>query len=98
MRACRNAVEFNSLPVLERLCPNGDLSEMLVFVKLGVPESFAEDVDVEAVKNVFPYGKKEIKVVAGGLVANSGIYLPEQDDKNGDVRALVVVAAVEVHC
>lgn len=98
VRACRNAVEFNSLPVLERLCPDGDLSEMLVVVKLGVPESFTGAVDIEAVKGVFPYGTKEVNVVPGGLIANSGIYLPEQDDKDGDVRALVVVAAVEVHC
>jgi uncharacterized protein (TIGR02058 family) len=97
-RACRNAVEFNSLPVLRHHCPGGDLSSMLVKVKLGVPEQFLGQVDEAAVTRVFPYGTKEIEVVPGGLVGNSGIYLPDQEDLDGDMRAIVVVAAVEVHC
>jgi uncharacterized protein (TIGR02058 family) len=99
-RACRNAVEFNSLPVLARLCEGGDLEKMLVRVKLGVPEPFLHDVDVSAVKRVFPYGEKEVVVEVGGLIADSGIFLADQGDTGGDdgLRAVVVVAAVEVHC
>lgn len=97
-RACRNAVEFNSLPVLAELCEGGDLSKMLVQVKLGVPEDLVADVDVAAVKKVFPYGEKHVEIVPGGLTTDSGIELPDQGDAPGDTRAVIVVAAVSVLC
>lgn len=98
MRACRNAVEFNSLPVLAELCEDGDLSNMLVKVKLGVPEDLIDTVNMEKVQSVFPYGEKKVEVVVGGLMADSGIELPDQDDNPGDTRAVIVVAAVSVLC
>lgn len=97
-RACRAALEFNSLPVLARLCEGGDLSLMHLRIRLGVPAAFVSSVDVGAVKDVFPYGSKEVVVVEGGLEADSGIWLEEQGDGKDDCRAVVVVAAVEVHC
>jgi uncharacterized protein (TIGR02058 family) len=91
------AVEFNSLPSLRRLLPNGDLSQMRVHVVLGVPEQFMTDVDVALVRAVFPYGTVTTEIVLGGLCTKSGIVLADQDDPEGDDRAIVVVASVEVY-
>ena len=54
MRACRNAIEFNSIPSLRRLIPNG-YDGLKLYVKIGVPN--ASSVDVEACRKVFPYGQ-----------------------------------------
>lgn len=95
MRACRNAIERNSLPGLSSLLPGGDRSYMRVRVTLGVPElAGAEAVDVERVKSVFPYGQVTVKVVPGGLVASSGVVLPEKGDRTDEI--VMVCAAVEV--
>jgi uncharacterized protein (TIGR02058 family) len=91
------AVEFNSLPSLRRLLPDGDLSKMRVHVVLGVPEPFMKGIDLEQVKTVFPYGTVTTEIVVGGLCAKSGIVLAEQDDAEDDDRAVVVVASVEVY-
>ena len=91
-RACRSAVEFNSLPVLKRLCDGGDLMKMLVRVKLGVPQGCIKLVDVAKVKACFPYGGKELEIVPGGPLTHT-----VSEDKQ-KTRALVVVASVEVQC
>ena len=36
-RACRNAIEFNSLPAIKQLVPNG-YDGLLLHVKIGVPK------------------------------------------------------------
>lgn len=93
-----DAIEFNSLPGLGRLLPNGDFSKMTVYVRLGVPAPFVKRVDVQRVRDQFPYGKIIVDVVAGGLTCGSGVVLPEQGDAKGDDTALIVVAAVSVYC
>ena len=54
MRACRSAIEFNSIPCMSDLVPGGR-HNMKVAVKLGVPPE-AGGVDLDAVRAVFPYG------------------------------------------
>jgi uncharacterized protein (TIGR02058 family) len=54
-RACRNAIEFNSIPSINSLVPGG-YDNMLLRVQLAVPAA-AEDIDLDAVAQVFPYGK-----------------------------------------
>jgi Conserved hypothetical protein (Lin0512_fam) len=54
-RACRNAIEFNSIPSINSLVPGG-YDNMLLRVQLAVPTA-AEDIDLDAVAQVFPYGK-----------------------------------------
>jgi uncharacterized protein (TIGR02058 family) len=94
VRACRNAIERNSLPGWRMLCPNGDKSGMLVRVTLGVPEvPTAGPLDVEQVKAVFPYGRVEVSVVPGGLVADSGVFLSDKGDRTQEI--IMVCAAVE---
>lgn len=78
------------------MLPNADLSKMRVEVKLGVPHEFIGSVDVERVKQQFPYGTVNVVIEVGGLACSSGIILPEQGDAPEDDRAIAVVAAVSV--
>jgi uncharacterized protein (TIGR02058 family) len=93
IRACRNAIQHNSMPGLRELLPGQDLRNMRVNVKLGVPAD-SEKIDTEKVKSVFPYGKVSIDVVPGGLLCSSGVVLPDKGDRNDLVY--IVNAAVEV--
>lgn len=95
VRACRNAIERNSLPGLAALLPDGDRSQMQVRVTLGVPDlSGAAPLDEAKVKQVFPYGQVSLQVRPGGLITNSGVVLPDKGDRTDEI--VVVVAAVEV--
>lgn len=94
VRACRNAIERNSLPGWSMLCPGGDKRHFRVRVTLGVPEApGAAPLDTEKVKAVFPYGEVEVRVRPGGLVADSGVLLTDKGDRNQDI--IMVCAAVE---
>lgn len=92
MRACRNAIEFNSIPSVRELVPGG-YDGMKLHLHLGVPEGCTVDLDL--VKTVFPYGTMlPIAVDVGGLKTRSWISIPAQDDANDDF--LVCVANVSV--
>ena len=92
VRACRNAIEFNSIPCLESVIPGGKANLKLA-VQLGTP--FPATVDLERVAAVFPYGRMTaIEVAEGGLNCRSGIVLKELGDANDDF--LIAVAAVTV--
>lgn len=93
VRACRNAIEFNSLPAMRELVPGG-YQAMRVHVQLGVPREYAGEVDVGAVAAVFPYGDVAVRVEQGGLCADSGVALEAMGDKSTDM--IIVVACVTV--
>ena len=86
VRAARNAIEFNSIPSIRKLVPNG-YEGMKLAVDLAVPEAYHEHIDVDAVEAVFPYGAVSIQLQPGGAEFSSGIAIPAMGDK-GD--ALVV--------
>jgi uncharacterized protein (TIGR02058 family) len=91
VRACRNAIEFNSLPI-RSLIPGG-VAKMRVHVKVAVPHPAS--VDTAAVAAVFPYGTlSPVEVVDGGLEAPSYVALAEMGDKND--LLVIAVAAVTV--
>lgn len=93
VRAARNAIQHNSMPGLGFILPNGDLEQMKVHVILGVP--FQHDkLDIEQVKNVFPYGTVSVEVREGGLLASSGIVLEDKGDTSDQL--VIVNAVVEV--
>lgn len=71
---------------------------MRIDVKLGVPLPFLNDVNVDVVQKQFPYGSVNVTIEVGGLVCSSGVVLEEQGDREGDDRAIIVVAAVAVRC
>ncbi|BAC88432.1 Lin0512 family protein [Gloeobacter violaceus] len=93
VRAARDAIGRSSLPGMRLVLPDGDLGRMQVHVKLAVPVA-AERVDVERVKQVFPYGQVSVEITPGGMLCTSGIVLTEHGDSEDLV--IIVNAAVEV--
>ncbi|KAL3149530.1 hypothetical protein ABBQ32_002310 [Trebouxia sp. C0010 RCD-2024] len=91
VRACRNAIEFNSIPSVEKLVPGGR-NGLKLNIKIGTP--FPNTVDLQEVRKVFPYGQTNFELVEGGLCCNSGVSIPELGDKNDDM--IIAVAAVTV--
>ncbi|KAJ8901174.1 hypothetical protein NDN08_007024 [Rhodosorus marinus] len=96
VRACRDAIAFNSLPGLIKVLPNGDLNKMVVKVTLGVPDEYREKVDLDQVRAVFPYGSVLVDLKPGGLAISAGVFLPDRGDTDGDDSVIIVNAAVEV--
>ncbi|KAL0542759.1 hypothetical protein IC582_017836 [Cucumis melo] len=96
MRACRDAISSNSIPAFRRgSIPGVSFGEMKLQIKLGVPHSLQQSLDIEKVKSVFPYGKiLNVEVVDGGLICSSGVHVEEMGDKNDD--CYIVNAAVYV--
>ncbi len=92
LRACRDAIGRNSMPGMREVLPGGDFSRQKVEVTLGVPYH-QEEVNLEAVRESFPYGEVSVQVVQGGLLASSGVLLPDQGD---DSEKMVIVNAVVV--
>ena len=95
IRACRNAIEFNSIPSIQRLIPNGGGYDALKLdVLLAVPPKYKEELDLDRVKQVFPYGHVRFEVQDGGMVAPSGIAIEKLGDIGDDM--VVVCASVTV--
>jgi len=92
VRACRNAIEFNSIPGMVDHVPGGRQA-MLIKVRLGVPDGY--DVDHDQIRATFPYGNLlPIEVVSGGLTYGSGRVVTELGDT--DDTAVIVAAAVSI--
>ena len=99
VRACKDAISFNSLPAIADLIPGG-YGGMKLHVLVAAPID-AYPVDVDEVKKVFPYGSVNVELVRGGMVASSGIAIEAMGDGfDADGRAnddfIVVNAAVSV--
>ena len=93
VRACRNAIEFNSIPSIRDIVPGG-YDNMLLRVQIGLPVP-EEDVDLDEVAKVFPYGNLlPIEVVPGGMKASSGIALPEMGDTTDEMVIAIAVVTV----
>lgn len=93
IRAVKNAIHFNSMPGIRSVLPDNSLDNMKVHVKLAVPCD-KEELDIETVKEVLPYGQVTVEVMDGGMLTTSGIVLEEKGDKND--LMYIVVASVEV--
>lgn len=93
VRAVRDAIGRNSMPGLRSILPGHDLANMKVSVTLGAPVS-PDRIDADAVKAVLPYGSARVRIVPGGLLAKSGIVLPDKGDTTDDM--IIVNAVVEV--
>ncbi len=98
-RAVRNAIAHNALPGVWEVAGLSHPNEMIVEVQVAVP--YPEQVRVEEVLAVLPFGQKSIIVEDGGMVMQgralaepSGSYIAELDDKNDEM--LIAVAAVTV--
>mmetsp|Transcript_9363 Transcript_9363/g.14005 ORF Transcript_9363/g.14005 Transcript_9363/m.14005 type:complete len:186 (-) Transcript_9363:19-576(-) len=91
-RACRNAIEFNSISI-KKIVPGG-YDAMKLNVILAVPALYQNTLDLEEVASVFPYGDVKFTIQDGGMVAPSGRIIESLGDKNDDM--LIVCAAVQV--
>jgi len=72
-RACRNSIEFNSLPSIKRLVPGG-YAGLKLDVILAVPPAYQQNLDLATVRAVFPYGAVNFRVRDGGMVAPSEFF------------------------
>lgn len=95
VRACKDAISFNSIPSIRALVPGG-YDNMKLHLKLGVPvEDWRGQLDLDQVKAVFPYGQMlPPEVVYGGLECSSGVAIEALGDKNDSFY--IAVAAVTV--
>ena len=93
IRACRNAIEFNSIPSINRLVPGG-YENLKLDVLLAVPPKYQADLDLSKVQEVFPYGSIRFQIQDGGMVAPSGIAVERFGDSNEDM--VVVCCSVTV--
>ncbi|KAL3799874.1 hypothetical protein ACHAW5_004386 [Stephanodiscus triporus] len=94
VRACRNAIEFNSIPSIGRLIPDKGYDALKLDVLLAVPPKYREGLDLTEVARVFPYGDVRFELQDGGMVAPSGIAIEKLGDANDDM--VVVCACVTV--
>ena len=90
-RAVKDAVSRSCLCGLVEIVELHDLNAMRVDVLVAVPAP--EQVQRDAVLSVIPFGRKELRVVHGGLQV-PGLYQPELGDESSDV--IVANAAVTV--
>lgn len=93
VRACRNAIEFNSIPSINRLVPGG-YDALKLDVILAVPPKYQDNLDLDAVSAVFPYGDCKFTIQDGGMIAPSGIAIERLGDINEDM--VVVCCSVTV--
>ena len=98
MRACKDAISWNSIPNLEGLVPGGR-ENILLRVQLAVPfdgpESckVAPEIDFEQVRGSFAYGNMlPIEVVRGGARFGSMCSVPALGDSSDQwIMAIALV-------
>lgn len=67
---------------------------MKLDVLLAIPKSYQEGLQLDSIRNCFPYGQIKIQIQDGGMVARNGKVIPEMGDTNEDM--IVVCAAITV--
>lgn len=70
-----------------------DLNQMVVDVLVACP--YPERVDLEKVLRAVPFGQKQIKVIAGGMIAQS-IYQPDLGDTSDETYVANAAVTVSV--
>jgi uncharacterized protein (TIGR02058 family) len=90
-RAVKDAVSRSCLCGLVEIVDLHDLNDMRVDVLVAVP--MPEQVQTDAVLSVIPFGRKELRVVQGGLRA-PGFYPSDLGDESPDI--ILANAAVTV--
>jgi len=94
VRAARNAIEFNSIPSIEKIVPRG-YDGMLLKLDVAAPAKYRDAIDLDAVRAVFPYGRiVDCALQDGGAVFRSGIAIEAMGDSNDEM--VVVNVAVTV--
>lgn len=90
-RAVRNAIAHNALPGIWEVAGLEHPNDMVVEVQVAVP--YPEQVREAEVLAVLPFGRKSLKVEAGGMIVQ-GRAIASLNDKSDEM--LIAVAAVTV--
>ncbi|KAJ8771325.1 hypothetical protein K2173_026502 [Erythroxylum novogranatense] len=59
--------------------PSMTFKQMKLHIKLGVPHSHSQSLDIERVKSIL-----NVEVVDGGLICSNGVHVEEMGDKNDE--------------
>ena len=98
VRACKDAISFNSIPSLGQLVPPG--SAVVLRIQLAVPFSGAgqpPEIDLDAVRECFPYGRiLPIEVAPGGARFGSMCSVPALGDRDDSDSWVFAIACVTV--
>ena len=78
---------------MQKLVPNG-YDGLKLDVELAVPPKYKHTLDLNQVKDVFPYGSVKFQLQDGGMIASSGIAIDTLGDANEDM--VIVCCAVKV--
>lgn len=92
-RAVKDAINYNSMPGIRKMLPEGELSNMKVHVKLALPKDL-DKLKGDQIKRLIPYGEVTLEITEGGMATTSGIFLEDQNDQND--LMYIVNAVVEV--
>lgn len=98
VRACKDAISFNSIPSLGKLMPQG--RSAVLRIQLAVPFD-ADDqpptIDLDAVRECFPYGRVlPIELVRGGARFGSMCSVPSLGDADASDSWVFAIACVTV--
>lgn len=98
VRACKDAISFNSIPSLGKLVPAG--SAVVLRIQLAVPFDSAgqpPEIDLDAVRECFPYGRiLPIEVEPGGARFGSMCSVPALGDRDASDSWVFAIACVTV--
>ncbi|MHA1144784.1 MAG: Lin0512 family protein [Candidatus Helarchaeota archaeon] len=92
IKAIKNAISNNCLQGLREIGGMTNPTQMIVEVRIAAP--YPENINRSKVLRAIPFGRKELIVEKGGMIAY-GIEIPELGDVNQEI--LVVNAAVTVY-
>ena len=91
VKAVKDAITEVCLIGLRETINLSDRKDMLLEILIACPHP--EEVNTDEVLKALPFGRKEIKVVDGGMIVK-GHYAPEMGDKSDEI--IVANAAVTV--
>jgi len=91
-RALQDALWHNSLTVCQAF--DRDLGEMIVHINIAVDKP--EEVDINVVASVLPYGKATVEVSKGGLNVPGFVSPADQVSDNVDARQIVIANAAAI--
>ena len=98
LRACKDAISFNSIPSLGKLVPAG--RSIVLRIQLAVPfDASGEppEIDLEEVRDVFPYGRiLPIEVAPGGARFGSMCSVPALGDARQTDSWVFAIACITV--
>ena len=99
VRACKDAISWNSIPSLERLVPGGN-DGVKIRLQLAVPfecDGAPPKIDMTQIRKCFAYGtlQEPVEIMEGGAKFHSMCAVPSLGD-TGDASWVVAIACVSV--